>query len=376
MRGAFLLHKIAEFAVFAVLAIATTTILSVVITGGAKSGPSSTVVVVVVDAFAPTCSRTPLRQHPLFHNTAATKPTRSLASTSTSTSTSASTSASTSTSTSASASTIPRLDPADLDTLKSQGYVVVENFLPPDSEWKDALRNDVLQLRQNNKFKIARIGQDSTNALNQEIRVAETCFLARDKPELRDVPNAERERLYDVLDALREDLEGIMMGGAGSKLDAGLAEFLYAYYPEGGFYRRHRDAIPGSASVLREYSLLLYLNEDSYDPDKDGGQLRIHMDSGGDFLPAGEAPLFQDVDARGGTLVLFESDKFPHEVLDTSRERFAVVGWYNRPVSLGDLAAINDSQASGGQADPLRLVGLAVAAGLVTVGLINILASS
>eukprot|EP00536_Pseudo-nitzschia_multiseries_P016604 jgi/Psemu1/221836/e_gw1.1162.16.1 len=312
---------------------------------------------------------------------------------------SASTSASASASTSALASTlaIPRIDPSDLETLKSQGYVVVENFLPsgsgssssssssPEEEdnyfnWKDALRADVRQLREQNKFRIARIGQDGTNALNEEIRVAETCFIARDKPELRDVPSADREKLYDVLDALRKDLEGITKGdsngGSNSnsnsklRLDAGLSEFLYAYYPGGGFYRRHRDAIPGSASVLREYSLLLYLNEDSYDPDTDGGQLRIHFDSGGDFLPAGEAPLFQDVDARGGTLVLFESDKFPHEVLDTTRERFAVVGWYNRPVSS------SDAGGGGGGGDPLRLAGLAVAAGLVTVGLINILSSS
>ena len=99
-----------------------------------------------------------------------------------------------------------------------------------------------------------------------------------------------------------------------------------------------------------------------------GGKLRLHMDSGGDFLPAGEEPNFQDVDPCGGTLVLFESDKLPHEVLDTQAERVAVVGWYNRPVTANDIAEL-----SGGDVDPIRLVALAVAAGLVTVGLINIL---
>jgi SM-20-related protein len=232
-----------------------------------------------------------------------------------------------------------------------------------------------LQLRQKNKFKIAKIGQDSTNALNEEIRVAETCFLGRDKPELRNVPNPVRERLYDVLDTLRLDLQE---GEHNANLDPNLSEFLYAYYPTGGYYRRHRDAVKGSASWLREYSLLLYLNDESYDPDTDGGRLRVHFDSGGDFLPAGEAPLFQDVDAHGGTLVIFESNKFPHEVLDTMAERFAVVGWYNRPMTLADLSAINDSGSGGVTApsltdDPLRLVALAVAAGLVTVGVINLL---
>jgi len=275
-----------------------------------------------------------------------------------------------SSSTSVSATTaLPRIDPTDLETLREQGYVVVEDFLP--SEWTETLRADILGLRSSNKFRVARIGQDSTNALNQEIRVAETCFLGRNKPELRDAPSADRERLYDVLGQLRRDLETDTVG-----LDESLSEFLYAYYPTGGFYRRHRDAIRGSASYLRRYSLLLYLNDASYDADTDGGRLRIHMDTGGDFLPAGEAPLFQDVDADGGTLVLFESDKFPHEVLDTVRERFAVVGWYNRPMSLADVAAIQGDGANGAAVDPLQLAGLAAAAGLVTVGLINLLASS
>jgi len=267
---------------------------------------------------------------------------------------------------------IPRLGPQDLETLRDQGYVIVDDFLESES-LMEALRQDVMHLRQKNKFRIAKIGQDSTNTLNEEIRVAETCFLGRDKPELRDVANPHRERLYNILETLRVDLEAFG-GETGAKLDSNLSEFLYAYYPSGGFYRRHRDAVKGSASWLRQYSLLLYLNEESYDPDIDGGRLRVHFDSGGDFLPAGEAPLFQDVDSYGGTLVIFESNRFPHEVLDTVAERFAVVGWYNRPMSLADLSDINDSGA-GASPDPVRLLALAVAAGLVTVGLLNILAS-
>jgi len=46
----------------------------------------------------------------------------------------------------------------------------------------------------------------------------------------------------------------------------------------------------------------------------------------------------------------------------------AIVGWYNRPVNANDIAEL-----SGGDFDPVRIVGLAVAAGLVTVGLINLL---
>lgn len=290
---------------------------------------------------------------------------------------------STTTSTTNSATTIPRISSQDLQTLQQKGYVVVTDFLTSSSQnnLPEALRNDMRMLRQQHKFKSAKIGQDSTNTLNNDIRVAETCFIGKDKPELRDVYNPCRDdTLYQILEGLRVDLE---QSTNNLKLDTQLTEFLYAYYPQGGFYRRHRDAVKGSASWLRQYSLLLYLNTDDYDgdPAQDGGRLRLHFDSGGDFLPPNEAAKYVDIDAAGGTLVLFESSKFPHEVLDSKSERFAVVGWYNRPMSISDLSAITSSNSGGGNGsvasltdDPVRLFALAVAAGLVTVGLINILA--
>jgi hypothetical protein len=49
-------------------------------------------------------------------------------------------------------------------------------------------------------------------------------------------------------------------------------------------------------------------------------------DSGGEDLPVGEAPNFVDVAPYGGTLVLFNSAKVPHEVLDTEAERIGTFG--------------------------------------------------
>jgi len=383
LRGAMLFHRVGEFAILAVIviAIAITTIPFSFLS-------TDTMSAMAVHAFAPTTtSRTTFGasqdSHPsLSFRRRTTNPLHTKSSPLIPLKAADTSPPQTSRKTSigsGSDSDIPRIDPSDLQTLRDQGYVIVDDFLTSESLMDD-LRKDVLHLRQKDRFRIAKIGQDSTNTLNEEIRVAETCFLGNDKPALRDVPNPVREKLYDILETLRLDLqEGSENSNNHHKqLDPNLSEFLYAYYPMGGFYRRHRDAVKGSASWLREYSLLLYFNEESYDPETDGGRLRVHFDSGGDFLPAGEAPLFQDVDAYGGTLVIFESNKFPHEVLDTVAERFAVVGWYNRPMSLADLSDINNS--GGGSAtsltdDPLRLVALAVAAGLVTVGLISILAS-
>ena len=255
------------------------------------------------------------------------------------------------------ATDFPRLSARNLKDLREQKYVVIPKFLP--GSLQQELRDDVRHLRSSGKFNIARIGQDATNTLNTEIRVAETCFLGAAK--LADVPSVSRRELYKVLDAVRADLAA----ANDQPLDEHLTELLYAYYPRGGFYKRHRDAITGSASVLRKYSLLLYLNQD-WVTSRDKGELRMHFDSGGDVLPEGEDPNYRDVEPLGGTLVLFESDAIPHEVRDTEKERLAVVGWYNRPVSVSDMAELS----SGGETNVLLL---GVAAALVTVGVFSIL---
>jgi len=261
-----------------------------------------------------------------------------------------------------------------MSQLDQNGYVILKEWIPKDLV--EELRNDINTIRSKGKFNIARIGQDSTNTLNTDIRIAETCFLGESK--LADVPSGgAREKMYQVLDQLRADLSGneILdecdsssgeLVKAAAALDASLSELLYAYYPTGGFYRRHTDSVVGSASVLRTYSLLMYLNNDW--KESDGGCLRVHLDSGQDFLPQGEDANYIDVEPKGGTLVLFKSDRIPHEVLDTQSERMAVVGWYNRPVTSADL----NSLASEG--DKMKVMMLAVAAGLVTFGAVAIIA--
>lgn len=254
---------------------------------------------------------------------------------------------------------IPRLSSESLQQLKDKNFIVIPQFL--SNSLTTQLRNDVATLRERNKFAIAKIGQDSTNQLDASIRVAETCFLGKNA--LQDSPSTSRDALYTILDHVRSDIAA----HTDKPLDGMLSELLYAYYPEGGFYRRHRDAVPKSASVLRSYSLLLYLNSQNWTK-ADGGELRMHFDSGGDFLPDGEMPNYIDINPTSGTLVLFKSDAIPHEVLDTQKERVAIVGWYNRPVTVNDISELTPN----GGLDPMRVTLLAVGAGLITVGLISI----
>mmetsp|Transcript_37728 Transcript_37728/g.87864 ORF Transcript_37728/g.87864 Transcript_37728/m.87864 type:complete len:317 (-) Transcript_37728:310-1260(-) len=267
--------------------------------------------------------------------------------------------------------TVPSLPPSAISDLATTGYTILPGYLSADLV--SSLVEDVENLRSLGDFNVARIGQDFTNTLNTEVRIAETCFIGRGK-KLGGNDSSARSALYDTLDAVRRglsgnaDLDALNEDGelitCAPVLDAGLDELLYAYYPKGGYYRRHRDAIAGSASVLRCYSLLLYLNEEWNKEDE--GQLRMHFDGGGDEVPDGVEENYLDVDPKGGTLVLFQSDKVPHEVLDTRSKRIAVVGWYNRAATTADISSLSS------QEDVTRLGMLAVAAVMVLGGVASL----
>lgn len=238
-----------------------------------------------------------------------------------------------------------RIGAADLQFLADNGFVVVKNFL--HRSLQKELVEDVSLLRETNSenangtgneknkyFTLAKIGHDGMiqdeSTPFKDIRVSETCALG--KMDQSDLPDSEaRDDLYSILDNLKSDLQIPLLSHGRftqnvPKLDDELEEIMYAYYPKGGYYRRHRDAEEGSISNIRKYSFLLYLNR-NWIP-AHGGHLRLHRDSGGDTLPPGELPNFIDVEPLAGTLVIFRSDLIPHEVLDTYNERLAIVGWF------------------------------------------------
>ena len=119
-----------------------------------------------------------------------------------------------------------------------------------------------------------------------------------------------------------------------------VAELQLLEYPIGGHYRRHLDVGPDERrAVRRSVSFLLYLTDDGWSVDADGGQLIVYHAGaapGADAATAGRA----DPSARGasevvrevapvaGTLVLFDSASVPHAVAPTRRRsRLALVGW-------------------------------------------------
>jgi len=111
-------------------------------------------------------------------------------------------------------------------------------------------------------------------------------------------------------------------------------ESHFAHYRSGDFYRRHLDAFRGSNShnagrPSRKLSVTLYFN--NHWTNDDGGELALYaadepMDSQTRDNPANRALAL--VPPQSGTLCLFLSDQFPHEVLPTRCDRYSIAGWF------------------------------------------------
>ena len=91
-----------------------------------------------------------------------------------------------------------------------------------------------------------------------------------------------------------------------------------ARYPAEGFYKAHLDR--HAKTLNREISIIAYLNNDWQETD--GGQLRIYTNK-----EQGMDGPSLDVLPQAGTVVIFRSADFWHEVLPSKRPRLSVTGW-------------------------------------------------
>jgi SM-20-related protein len=93
-------------------------------------------------------------------------------------------------------------------------------------------------------------------------------------------------------------------------------ESHYAIYGPGDFYKTHVDAFRGQGN--RVLSLVTYLNKE-WCADYGGELVIYHPDSSAELVRV--AP-------RWGTLVIFLSEEFPHEVMPAQFHRLSVAGWF------------------------------------------------
>jgi SM-20-related protein len=94
-------------------------------------------------------------------------------------------------------------------------------------------------------------------------------------------------------------------------------ECHFACYEPGAFYQKHRDCFQSDNG--RRLSLVFFLNHDWQSTD--GGELVLYHPDSEEQILAVIAPTF-------GTLVLFDSQRFPHEVRPTKRQRLSLTGWF------------------------------------------------
>jgi len=185
------------------------------------------------------------------------------------------------------------------ETMAEQGYIVLTDFIAADLT--EQLHQHVSTLPES-AFNTAKIGRQQSVQQLETVRNDKTAWLSNAYPV---------EQAYlDTMDTLRTQLN--------RQLFLGLRDFEahFAHYPPGHFYQRHVDAFKGQSN--RVISSVFYLNPDWSEQDQ--GQLVLYQ-------PDGEVQI-QTVMPMMGTLVLFLSEQFPHEVLPARRDRYSIAGWF------------------------------------------------
>lgn len=204
---------------------------------------------------------------------------------------------------------LENLNTAFYDQLATHYYAVVDNAFPANLYQRLTDFSD--RLIEEDRLRRAGIGSLGQFELNRKVRGDEIYWLQRNETDQCIV------LFFSEIQSLIENLKREFF------LSLNDAEFHFAHYPPGTFYRRHLDQFKGRNN--RQISVILYLN-DHWKPG-DGGELKIYTTEGSELI----APV-------GNRLAVFRSDTVEHEVLPTHVLRRSVTGWLlNNPVGLGFL---------------------------------------
>ncbi|MEI6834239.1 MAG: 2OG-Fe(II) oxygenase [bacterium] len=151
-------------------------------------------------------------------------------------------------------------------------------------------------------FKPAEIGKGHRQKSADTIRRDQTLWL-KDDSEDHSI-----KELNTFIESLRVALNRELYSG----LEA--FEGHFSIYAPGSFYKRHLDTFRDDDS--RSMTFIMYLNESWRDGD--GGELRLELDANRDTL----------IQPTAGTVVLFDSRQFFHEVMPARSERRSFNGWF------------------------------------------------
>jgi SM-20-related protein len=190
-----------------------------------------------------------------------------------------------------------------VDAVSRQGWAVTPGFLTGE----EARRLLADGLARRDAFHQAGVGRGDGHLVRTAIRGDEVLWM--DPHAASPAQRVYLDRMEDLRVALNRSLY----------LGLFAFESHFAVYPPGAFYKRHLDAFHDRGKG-RTLSCVLYLNEGW--TDADGGHLRLYLDGA-------QPEPFVDVQPEAGTLVLFLSEQFEHEVLTAHRERASATGWFS-----------------------------------------------
>jgi SM-20-related protein len=197
---------------------------------------------------------------------------------------------------------VKSLDPHSsiVHDLEIRGWSCRDAFV--DSQLAAELLDEASSDHARGGFRHGATGTGGARAVHREIRGDEICWLAGGA-------SASQGRYAAAMEELRLAINRDLQLGLFDH------EAHFARYAAGTHYARHLDRPSGS--LQRILSVVLYLNPGWRS--EEGGALRLHTHDGCvDLLP------------EAGRLAIFLSDRFEHEVLPATRERWSVAGWFRR----------------------------------------------
>jgi SM-20-related protein len=183
--------------------------------------------------------------------------------------------------------------------LAAEGYIILDDILPDDLL---ALLASQAMAPTANTYKAAGVGREQGMQHNAAVRNDEISWI--------DSSNPAGKEYLDWMERLRSELNRRLFIGVFDY------ESHYAHYAPGAYYKTHLDAFKGNTN--RIVTTVLYLNS-NWQPEN-GGELVV-------YSPDSDC-ILQKILPEYGRLVIFLSDKFPHEVLPANKDRYSIAGWF------------------------------------------------
>lgn len=195
----------------------------------------------------------------------------------------------------------------------TKGYSIQADALP--KSLANLLLQHITTLPKEN-FKRAGVGRADDLTINDLVRTDEVCWIAGN--------SMAGSAWIEWASSLQQFLN--------RRLFLGLFSFEshFSHYAQGSFYKKHKDAFKGESN--RVLSVVVYLNEDWLE--SDGGELVIYDNQLSNSSTKGNCKI--TVEPKLGSIVIFLSETFPHEVLPVQRDRYAIAGWFRLNSSIAN----------------------------------------